>query len=208
MWAFVACVGTTVPHGGSNPAFPLTGAHALAPCAACHGEGTPHTLPDACSACHADDVPSPTHNPGQDCGLCHEPAGWTWTVSPTTVPGTEPTEPGSNTSGFVHPYTPPETGCAECHEPDRLSTSHFTAPVPWDCGPCHSQTAWSDSPVVHPVRTPHGDGVLACSDCHPAGPPVAVCSDCHAAIFPHFGGANTPGPAADSTCLSCHPGAE
>lgn len=208
MWLLIGCVGTVVPHGGPEPSFPLVGAHARAPCAACHGAGTPHALPGACAACHADDVPAPDHNPGQDCGVCHDPEGWAGGAAPpqATSPA-PPTVPAPTTTVFEHVYTPPDQPCADCHEADRLSSSHFTSPEPWDCGPCHAQSAWSDGPIVHPARTPHGSGVVACADCHPAKPPAAVCSDCHADIFPHYGGATEPGPAADATCLGCHPAA-
>lgn len=194
-WWLAACVEKVVPHAGEDPVFALDGAHATLPCASCHGEATPRELPTACSACHVEDLPGPDHFWGQECARCHVTSSWA-EVETTTPPPT--------TSG--HPETPPDALCMDCHEVDRRSPTHYTDPEPWDCAPCHQQSGWSDAPIAHPARTPHG-GSGACEGCHPASPPAFVCSSCHAAIFPHFGGASAPGAAADATCLGCHPGA-
>lgn len=195
------CVERQVPHAGADPVFALVGAHAVLPCAGCHGLGTPERLPTDCASCHA--PPDPGHHPGDPCDACHTPSGWAAvaTTDPTTIPTDEPSE---------HPPTGPDALCWDCHEEDRKSADHYTDPDRWDCAPCHLQTSWDAGQVEHPVRTPHGGadastGVVACASCHPSGPPAYVCSDCHASIFPHYGAASAPGPAADLACLGCHP---
>ncbi|MCB9696895.1 MAG: hypothetical protein H6738_08980 [Alphaproteobacteria bacterium] len=211
-----------LPHGGDNPLYPLIGNHAAVPCEGCHGPGTPQTLPTACIDCHDDDRPAPSHYPGQDCAECHTPEGWL--VGVTTVPTTgetgitTPTHTGETTG---HPTVAPDQLCWDCHETDRKDDTHYkdatVAAKSWDCGPCHTQkTGWLDGLVQHPARTPHASyvanaetprntWVVACDTCHPDSLATFDCERCHTAIYPHYGDASKPGPAANASCLGCHP---
>lgn len=225
----VALVGCNkqLPHGGEDPLYPLRGLHAAVPCEGCHGPGTPGPLPTLCADCHANDVPSPDHYPGQECGACHTEYGWLDGVTPTIPTDTGPTVPTGDTG------TPPTTVtkvdhsklasdrlCWDCHEDARKDPTHYADPAEpqsqwWDCGPCHTVNAWSESTIDHPARTPHGTvsagkerpeaaWVVACETCHPVEYTTSDCSTCHLDIFPHYGDAQKPGPLADESCLACH----
>ncbi len=213
-----------LPHGGDDPLYPLLGRHAALPCEACHGEGTPQTLPTACIDCHDADRPTPSHYPGQDCAECHVADGWDVGVTTllhtghTGVPVTD-TAP---TTTDVHASLAPDRKCWDCHEKDRKDPTHYADPADqaksWDCGPCHATTTWTDDLYVHPARTPHathaagtlrdeGTWVVACADCHPASLKAFDCQTCHQAIFtpPHYGDcASGPSEICNAACLGCH----
>jgi hypothetical protein len=210
-----------LPHGGGDPVYPLRGLHAAVPCEACHGPGTPGSLPTTCIDCHDADRPAPDHNPGQDCAGCHTEDGWMFGVTPTDTPPTPPTDTGTVPTGFDHATLPPEQLCWDCHEAERSEPTHYAdesnQAKSWDCGPCHTVVTWADAPYVHPARTPHGtfvgnteqppEGwVVACETCHPVALTAFDCSTCHLDIFPHPWSPDTvaPGPTADATCLECH----
>lgn len=209
-----------LPHGGEDPLYPLRGLHAAVPCEGCHGPGTPSSLPITCIECHVDDRPAPDHHPGQDCAQCHTEAGWDVGVTPTETGTLPPTgETGLTTEPTdIHASLPADQLCWDCHEVDRKDATHYADPDPlltWDCGPCHATTGWLDDLVLHPARTPHGtysggqaqpegSWVVACATCHPSSLDQFDCSTCHASIFPHYGDAQKPGPAADASCLICH----
>ncbi len=202
--------------------FPLTGAHATAACASCHGETFAGT-PTDCLACHQADYDGST-NPahataglGTDCVACHGTAAW----RPSSYDHAQP--PASyalsgghrnvdcascHTAGYV--ATP--TDCYACHRPDyegAADPNHVAGGFPTDCATCHAVTVWSDSNFDH-ARTnfPLTGAHLAqsCLECHSAGytGTPTDCNACHqsdyaATTAPNHATANIP-----TTCVVCH----
>jgi hypothetical protein len=79
------CHGTdawTPAHFDHTTLYPLRGAHAALPCAACHGDGAYAGTPRICVGCHATDrdvVTDPRHVPplfADDCARCHTEDAW------------------------------------------------------------------------------------------------------------------------------------
>ena len=157
---------------------PLTGAHALLDCNACHRRTTERTwseLPSDCNACHAKDYDATTTHPNH----------------------AHPTDPVTHAPLPAFPRT-----CAQCHDTVMWSsaivstmTSALSAPADHDtrfaittgkhrgapCESCHVDLA-------HPAR-------VACTGCH-AHDTVALVRQ-HRTIATG---------AAASACLACHPG--
>lgn len=207
-----ACSSPQVPHAGDNPLFALEGAHALLPCATCHGPGTPTAQPTDCIGCHDADRPTPDHYAGEDCVGCHTAVAWTDIIgSQPPDTGTTPTDTDTTPTDtdtdvpFEHPATDETTLCGTCHEADRKDADHYPES---DCAVCHTPEAGFASPTgIHPVIVPHeADQIHVCSECHPGGDTTDFdCGTCHSAIFPHYAPANAPGDAANAACLGCHP---
>ncbi len=190
--------------GGFNhsiSAFPLTGAHINADCAACHADGYSNT-PTLCSACHTDDYTNTT-NPNHvniglsdNCDDCH-----------TTDPGWQPASFDVHNDFFVlsGAHANNANNCAECHNGDYNNTPntcvgchqedynqttnppHASAQFSTDCQLCHSESVWSPSTFDHdgqyfPIYSgKHNGEWTLCSDCHTVASDYSLfsCIDCH-----------------------------
>jgi len=226
--AIGACKSKEVAHRAGDSVYQLRGLHAALPCDACHTSGF-SKLPQACGSCHEDDRPADiTHDQLQDCFACHTEDGWE-IVETTTLPPTGDTAPP-----VIEPDPDPafdhtgllESLCWDCHEEDRKPGYHYNAegspPVSWDCGGCHTATAWDWKPVVHPARVPHGARIedctpkpdentwqIGCVGCHPDGTAdkdnvKTVCFACHdSEADPVHNGLYE-----EDGCLDCHESAE
>ena len=183
--------------------YPLTGAHASAPCAACHPAGRSHRdAPHDCAACHREDD---VHHGslGSDCADCHTPSRWpdaSFDHDGTKFPlrGAH----GSVRCALCHPG--PEavpTDCVGCH---RLDDVHRRT-LGTDCGSCHGVDRWSSPSFDHgrdtrfPLDGRHAR--VACVACH-SGPPnanetVRSCASCHGSQDVHAGRNG-------SECGTCH----
>lgn len=171
-------------------AFPLTGAHGRATCAACHPDEGPHAIgalalhgasaSRACADCHD----SPHAEPflaavasvsgvasGASCAACHSAEHDSFASGATMTPAQHAL------TGF--PLAAPHAGldCAACHarEQGRDFAARHPGRSPSDCAACHAD--------------PHGGQFAAGGTSAFAG---AACADCHAdgAFSPHaFGSA-------------------
>jgi hypothetical protein len=206
---FLGCKEKRLPHGGPEPLYELRGLHAAVACADCHGSGTPKSLSRLCIDCHELDRPSPDHNPGQECGTCHNemPPAWLNGVTPPPTGDTGVIVPTGETGlqeipDPIHDNLDSAQLCWACHEEDRKDPTHYANPANpqrnWDCGSCHATgpegTGWLEDFIIHPVRTPHGTyfqnfpveessgrWVVSCESCHPntADYTQFECSSCH-----------------------------
>lgn len=215
-----SCNGPRVAHSGDNPIYPLLGLHQTVPCEACHGSGTPKAVSRLCIDCHDADRPDPGHNPGQDCGNCHNelppawlntptgptgPTGETGTIIPTGFTGDTGTiiEPDP-----IHDNLDSNSLCWDCHEVDRKDPEHYANPANaqrnWDCGSCHPTSpdtgpeneAWGRDFIIHPTRTPHGTYYKNAAVPVDSGRWVVACEYCHQDLNDY----------SQFECSSCHNG--
>ena len=182
--------------GFNHPGFPLTGAHRVADCTACHAGGVFTGLSSECAACHIGEYNSTT-DPNHPlfmfptaCERCH---------------GT------STREGAVFDHAGISNGCATCHQADYDGTTdpnHVANAFPTACEQCHSTNAWT------PAGFDHTGITSGCVDCHlddydattdpnhaSSGFPTS-CEQCHQtnawepADFDHTG--------VSSGCAACH----
>ena len=177
---------TQVANFNHGDAFPLTGAHARAGCAACHPSDGPHAIgvlatrvasgatdtiealsARDCASCHTSphstDFVSAVANvaritDGAACALCHDAR------HPSFVEGAS-IEPAQHAlTGFPLDGPHAAVACDACHERTEGATfeQRFAARAPSDCAACHED--------------PHGDTFAAGSTSAFAG---AACSACH-----------------------------
>jgi nitrate/TMAO reductase-like tetraheme cytochrome c subunit len=177
--------------------FPLRGAHAAAPCRACHESLEFASAPTACAACHED-----VHRGelGVDCARCHtsrsfiDRVGMVRAHRLTRFPlqgahasveceGCHPAEP----SGHMR-FTGTDVACVACHLAEYQATTnpaHAAAGFSMECRTCHTMIAWQ------PARFDHAGTGFPLTGAHKTVP----CAQCH------VGGAWT---GLDPACVSCH----
>lgn len=141
--------------------FPLTGAHAEATCASCHGDPPNDDLPTECVGCHRDDYDGSPYPGHQDfpttCSDCHSTSAWT----PATG-GTHPEAAFPITRG-AHG----EIECRSCHN-EALSASYVENV---DCIGCHehSQQHVNDQHREEGGYQYDPNDHDFCRDCHSSG---------------------------------------
>jgi hypothetical protein len=147
---------------------PLTGRHAVIPCADCHRRTTERawsTPPADCFACHEDDYRNDAHPDHQgtateppfsrECGGCHRPSGWSPAV---IVPRLAPRRaPSHDRFPLVGRH---RAECETCHL-DAARSQVVT------CDGCHAHGAVQVK-FAHP-RIAVGSGASGCLVCHPRG---------------------------------------
>ncbi|MBM4397851.1 MAG: hypothetical protein FJ087_19475 [Deltaproteobacteria bacterium] len=139
--------------GHERTRFPLTGAHRVADCFACHAAVEPPAYqgtPRECAACHSTDYARPGNHPDHvaagfpmRCDECHGTYDWgqarvrhSW----WTLRGAHATadcfrcHPGGRYAG-----TPRD--CLACHQADWDRAGHAAAGFPTRCEGCHSEGA-------------------------------------------------------------------
>ena len=202
--------------------FPLVGAHATAPCWACHpgaDTGVFRGADTACESCHLADLAQAT-NPDHvaagfttDCDRCHIPTSWG---------GAGFKHPGFPLSGAharadctqCHPggvFSGTPSDCYSCHSTEYASTTnpnHQQAGFPTSCETCHSTSTWLGARFNHnrwPLTGAHAS--TDCSECHIggvfAGTPTN-CVDCH---LPEYQATNDPDhemAGFPTSCDACH----
>ncbi|RMH03253.1 MAG: hypothetical protein D6702_06455 [Planctomycetota bacterium] len=187
-----AWTGAAFNHGW----WPLTGAHAAAKCADCHGGGVYAGTDPNCFSCHATEYGGTTDPDHAALGLptacrqCHTTRGW----KPANM----------NHSGL-------SGACVDCHLDDYLNTTspdHQAQGYPTTCQDCHDTQNWNNAVFDH------GGINSGCVSCHLAeyqattdpdhqamGFPT-TCEDCHDTknwahgTFDHNGIVDN--------CVSCH----
>lgn len=186
----------------SKSGFPLTGAHANAPCASCHVNNNYNltSANTACVSCHLKDFQG-TNNPShvqqgfaQTCQVCHNTTAW------------QPASFDHSKSGFpltgAHASTPcaqchvnnnynlTNTACVSCHLKDYQGTNnpnHVQANFPQTCQQCHNTTDWGNATFNHASTG------FALTGMHASTP----CLQCHVNSNYNLTSANT-------ACVSCH----
>ena len=181
-------------HGETR--FPLEGAHARVECALCHPGERFERVSSACADCHRIDD---AHGGrlGDDCGKCHDAAGWKKTGfdhgrrTGFALTGRH----AALTCQDCHTREPsqqklPET-CVGCHRADdEHAGGNGTR-----CESCHDARAWKPARFDHARDTSwalHGAHVqVACSACHvePLGGAKTPerCDQCHRSVDVHEG---------------------
>ncbi len=202
--------------------FPLEGAHAQAPCTACHRTLDFAHTSTACASCHTD-----VHHGefGNQCARCHttrsfvDPAAMRRMHDLTLFPlrGAHaaaaceechlPASPGQSQ------YANRPTTCFGCHAADyqrAKNPDHVAAAYPQTCTQCHGVVSWQGATFDHAITgfpltgahaaTPciacHGDGVYKGKS--------TLCVSCHQTDY--NGTTNPPHAAAafPTTCELCH----
>lgn len=179
--------------------FPLTGAHASAPCESCHLGGQMAGTPKECAACHragsrisATVMPARHVPTAEACDNCHRSA-ITWSGARfshvAVAPGSCFTcHNGSTASGKPAGHLMTTASCDGCHRTAAWLPAGFNhaAVVPGTCATCHGVSA-TGKPANHVATT------SSCDACHST-------RAWRPALFNH---ANV----APGTCQSCHNGA-
>jgi hypothetical protein len=140
----------------SQTQFPLTGAHLLLECIACHADGYENT-PTDCFACHEGAYNNTTDPPHlamgfpTDCTLCHNTSSWasSWNHD------------GQHFPIFSGRHDGEWNICADCHViPDDYET--------FECIFCHEHNQ-QDTDEEHLEVPGYSYDSQACYDCHPDG---------------------------------------
>ena len=144
----------------NQTAFPLTGAHAGAACASCHGDGVYAGKSTACASCHQsnyDGTTDPQHAAAGfplTCGTCHNTTSWS---------GARFT---SHDASFFPIYSGTHSGrwsnCSTCHT-TNTNYANFT------CFSCHPHDDQATTTLKHSAVSGFSYDSQACYSCHPRG---------------------------------------
>ncbi len=159
----VTCHGTASWDGASfdhaSTGFPLTGRHAAAECAACHGTGPIGSLSPECVDCHRPEYDATTSPPHAgagfptDCAACHGTTGWDGATF--------------DHDGLYFPiYSGRHRGewstCADCH----VSPTNYSV---FECILCHQHSDRAKVDRDHQGESGYSYNSAACYRCHPDG---------------------------------------
>lgn len=140
-------------------AFPLTGAHRGATCAACHGDGAYRGVPTACASCHQSDFDATT-NPSHtalgfstECQTCHSTTAWA---------GATFDHDAQNFPIYSGVHARRWADCATCHV-NRNDYRQFT------CFSCHPHSDRTRTDEKHREVSGYAYDSQACYTCHPRG---------------------------------------
>ena len=208
--------------------FPLTGAHKILDCVACHANGYQGT-PTECKSCHQQhftEAANPDHidlHFSDDCKACHStepgwaPARFDIHNDYYALNGAHATIANDCAACHNGNYNNTPNNCAGCHISDYNATTdpnhklnHFSQ----DCATCHSEGAWQPSTFNHdgqyfPIYSGKHNGVwMQCTECHkdPANYAEFTCVSCHLNPETNDAHASVSGyNYQDNACLACHP---
>ncbi len=173
--------------------FPLSGAHAAAPCAGCHKNGTFAGTPADCASCHrAQDVHKGRN--GAQCSACHTPTAWRLKFDHAAKTGfalqgkhQALTCEGCHVKDLATAL--PKT-CVGCHRNDDAHSGKLGT----SCSDCHGSTQWRGTSFDHAAITSFplvgAHATLQCTSCHANGVKAHLgrdCTSCHAGTDPHKG---------------------
>ncbi len=180
-------------------AFPLSGAHKVLDCVACHNAGYGNTPVD-CWSCHSSDFTAsvnPDHvvnNFDHQCETCHTTTSWKPASFDHNQTGFPLTGAHASVSNCVdchsNGYSNTSSACVACHQQNYDATtdpSHVAAQFPTTCEDCHSTNAWKPANWDHdgqyfPIYSgKHRGEWTVCADCHNnSGDYVKFeCINCH-----------------------------
>ncbi len=191
---------THVDH--SQFAFPLTGAHQVVDCEACHQNEIFKGTPQDCASCHLKDEPHAGRF-GTDCAACHttaawEPASFDHNLSVFKLTGAHVTAACESCHvNNVFQGTPQE--CIACHRSDDKHNGQFGA----NCAACHTTDTWAGAAFDHNLAAFKLTGAhvaVTCEQCHVNGVFKGTpqdCVTCHRSDDKHNGSYGT-------NCAACH----
>lgn len=190
--------------------FALAGKHTVAECAACHPDVRTASgfaaAPERCADCHGDDDVHKGRY-GDDCGKCHDAAGWkpaTFDHARTSFPLTgahvDVACAGCHAAGK---YEATPTACVACHPMPDDHRGTFGD----DCAGCHGTSTWKGATFDHRFPLDHGSSrAVACKTCHPAGYRTYDCYGCHEHTPAGIARKHQKEGIADfRDCMKCHP---
>jgi Cytochrome c3 len=211
----------------SKSGFPLTGAHANAPCASCHVNNNYNLTSSntVCVSCHLKDFQG-TNNPNhvqqafaQTCQVCHnttawQPAQFDHTKSGFPLTGAHATTPCAQCH-VNNNYNLTNTACVSCHLKDfqgTTSPNHVQANFPQACQQCHNTTNWGNATFNHastgwPLTGFHVN--TPCLQCHVNGnynltSANTACVSCHLKDYQATNDPNHAQAGFPTTCQQCH----
>ena len=212
----------TFNHQQTN--FPLTGAHAAAQCASCHGDNIYDGKSGDCFSCHRpqyEATTSPSHTAadfGTDCATCHDTGQWAGarfdhnarTSFPLT--GAHTTAQCASCHGD-NIFDGKSSDCATCHRSDYNATTnpnHSQAGYPLDCAGCHDTVRWQNGAFDHsrtsfPLTGAHQ--AAQCASCHGDNIFDGKSTDCASCHRTDYDGTTDPNHVAagfQQTCATCH----
>ena len=212
--------------------FPLTGAHNIPNCFACHSKGGYAGLSTSCFSCHQDkynSASSPNHislNFSKDCSMCHSVSAGAW--KPASFPnhdqfymltGAHSAIKDNCIQCHTAGYFQNPRQCVDCHQKDydnSVNPNHKSAGFSTDCAGCHSTAAWKPSTFDHdntyfPIYSgAHNGKWNNCSDCHTTQSNYALfeCINCHEHSKTSMDSKHTGVNGysyISSACYACHP---
>ena len=208
--------------------FPLTGAHRMTDCIACHAGGYEGT-PTDCFACHALDYNesiNPDHQKigiGTDCKSCHStepgwsPAGFDIHDNYYVLNGAHRSIADDCAACHNGDYNNTPTTCYGCHNSDFTEAKdpdHVLNGFSNDCASCHNENLWRPSTFNHdglyfPIFSgKHNGQWTECIDCHTVIGDLTQfsCITCHTNPETDDVHDEVPGYTyQDNACLACHP---
>lgn len=188
--------------------FPLTEAHALAACSACHNAVDTSLLfpkpagPDDCVACHRadyDQVHTGTgfpltcascHNRSQWFGAGFDHAGTGFGLEGAHAAATCTTCHNPTDNSLLFPTPTNDQDCVACHQAE-YDAGHSGSGYPTMCADCHGTNQWPGATFNHAAT---GFTLLGAHT-------TAPCTSCH---NPVDNSLLFPTPASDQDCYSCH----
>jgi hypothetical protein len=213
-----------------NNRFPLTGAHAVVDCDACHkgaANSKFQTMSTDCYSCHASDYKAtvaPNHLAAKfsiKCDSCHSADNWFGAKFdhasvgfPLTgghaVPPRQCTDCHAN-----NVFNLTGTNCIDCHLKDFQRTTnpnHVAANFPSNCAQCHTIAAWIPATFDHaivnfPLTGMHTVPPRQCTDCHAGNVynlTSTTCVSCHSKDFQNATNPNHVQGGFAQTCELCH----
>jgi hypothetical protein len=183
---------TRFDHGKTR--FPLRNRHAEAACKSCHRDAAFKGAPLACVACHRAEDRKKGHQGrfGDECGSCHDDAGWKQTRFEHDRDTRYPLK-GRHRLASCHachragsPHEKPSTSCAACHRADDMKKGH-RGRFGDKCQSCHVESGWKSTRFDHArdaryaLRGRHAQA--KCAACHTGElyrqKLATTCASCH-----------------------------
>ncbi len=210
----------------NNTMFPLTGAHKVVECKACHANGFKGT-PTDCQSCHLPDYGSTT-NPSHsqlglptECEQCHTTApGWKPALFPNHdnyYPLTGRHLEIANECSACHQgnYKNTPNTCEGCHLNDynqAKNPNHNTLGLSKDCAVCHTtQPGWQpaqfpDHDSYYPLTGRHQEIEADCAACHHGNynNTPNTCEGCHLNDYNQSKNPSHPVLGLSKDCAACH----
>ncbi|MBU2692475.1 MAG: hypothetical protein KJ970_16260, partial [Candidatus Eisenbacteria bacterium] len=199
--------------------FDLSGGHAAASCAQCHGGGLYEGTPTECYTCHEADyeeTSDPDHAAAgfsTDCTHCHDLSRWdngAFDHSFFDLSGghASPTCAECHLNGV---YEGISNTCIACHHTDYENTEepdHAEAGFPTDCRICHDPTNWENGEFNHAFfDLSGGHAAASCAQCHGGGVYAGTPTECYTCHETDYAEASDPDHTAagfSTDCTHCH----
>ncbi|UCF66430.1 MAG: hypothetical protein JSV80_11605, partial [Acidobacteriota bacterium] len=220
-WSSSHLIGSDFDHDRTG--FPLTGAHRVVDCAACHVGGVFAGTDSDCISCHRTDFEATTEPDhlasgfDTNCSLCHTTTSWrgeNFDHSTTAFPLTGSHQAVDCTACHGDGvFEGKSTECVSCHRTDYDGTAdppHAAAGFGTDCTSCHTTATWFGEGFDHnttdfPLTGAHSG--VTCEACHADavfdGKPTD-CYSCHQTDYENTTDPNHIAAGYGTNCEACH----